>query len=658
MATLANIISMPGGRARQIPDNQLTSTVYTLIKDGKFHDVIAILQHQLQQFPHTRASLSLLGYCYYQLQDFENASKMYERLVKEYPNVEEHKVYYAQCLYKCARYQEAQKACLAVEEPQYAQRMHNLQAAIMFELNDLASCRSRLQDNDPHDKDTLVNRACVLFKEGKYEEARALYVQASNAIGSEPELAYNIALCYYKMRRYADALKHIGEIVDRGVREHPELSVGSNTDGIEVRSVGNSLLLKETALVEAFNLKAAIEYLQHNLEGAQIALSDMPPRSEGELDAVTLHNHALMHMDTDPTGGFKKFNFLLQNPPCPPETFPNLLVLYVKYGFFDRAADAMAEYSDLTYRDMSTDLFEFLDATIQTQTSVEEAYRKFEELDKRHAEDLRKLTKTLSDARYSRDPQVIKVAVDQYDEAMDKYLPILMSMVKIYWDRGVWSMVERLLVRSADFCGDNDVWRLNTAHAYFIQEIKFREAIALYEKIIKNLSPSQSLLNVPAIVLANLCVAYIMTSQNEIAEELMRKIERVEECAMEDFPEKPLYHSCIVNLVIGTLYCAKGNFEFGISRVMKSVEPFEKKIDIDTWYWAKRCFLALLDQMAKQTLMPKDTTVHEMIAFLEQADIHGKNIPTKLDPFGDPMPGHTVSSEARSLKKVLLRFRD
>ena len=33
----------------------------------------------------------------------------------------------------------------------------------------------------------------------------------------------------------------------------------------------------------------------------------------------------------------------------------------------------------------------------------------------------------------------------------------------------------------------------------------------------------------PAIVLANLCVAYIMTSQNEEAEELMRRVEKEEE---------------------------------------------------------------------------------------------------------------------------------
>lgn len=44
----------------------------------------------------------------------------------------------------------------------------------------------------------------------------------------------------------------------------PELSVGMTTEGIDVRSVGNSLTLHETALIEAFNLKAAIEYQLKN----------------------------------------------------------------------------------------------------------------------------------------------------------------------------------------------------------------------------------------------------------------------------------------------------------------------------------------------------------------------------------------------------------
>ena len=68
------------------------------------------------------------------------------------------------------------------------------------------------------------------------------------------------------------------------MREHPELSVGSQTEGVDVRSVGNSMVLKETALIEAFNLKAAIEFTMKNFEAAQEALSDMPPRADDELD--------------------------------------------------------------------------------------------------------------------------------------------------------------------------------------------------------------------------------------------------------------------------------------------------------------------------------------------------------------------------------------
>ena len=46
------------------------------------------------------------------------------------------------------------------------------------------------------------------------------------------------------------------------------------------------MVLKETALIEAFNLKAAIEFQMKNYEAAQEALSDMPPRGEEELDPV------------------------------------------------------------------------------------------------------------------------------------------------------------------------------------------------------------------------------------------------------------------------------------------------------------------------------------------------------------------------------------
>lgn len=91
-----------------------------------------------------------------------------------------------------------------------------------------------------------------------------------------------------------------------------------------------------------------------------------------QLDAVTLHNTALATMEDDPTTGFRKLNFLLANPPFPPETFGNLLLLYVKFGCYDLAADVMAENAHLTFKYLSPELYEFLDATIMVQTSPEE----------------------------------------------------------------------------------------------------------------------------------------------------------------------------------------------------------------------------------------------------------------------------------------------
>lgn len=45
--------------------------------------------------------------------------------------------------------------------------------------------------------------------------------------------------------------------------------------------------------------------------------------------------------------------------------------------------------------------------------------------------------------------------------------------------------------------------------------------------------------------------------QNEEAEELMRHVELQEEQAAASDPERLHLHLCIINLVIGTLYCSK-----------------------------------------------------------------------------------------------------
>ena len=60
----------------------------------------------------------------------------------------------------------------------------------------------------------------------------------------------------------------------------------------------------------------------------------------------------------------------VNNPPCPPETFPNLLLLYCKHQYYDLAADVLAENAHLTYEYLTGELYEFLDATLMVQVTA------------------------------------------------------------------------------------------------------------------------------------------------------------------------------------------------------------------------------------------------------------------------------------------------
>lgn len=227
---------------------------------------------------------------------------------------------------------------------------------------------------------------------------------------------------------------------------------------------------------------------------------------------------------------------------------------------------------------------------------------------------------------------------------------------KIYWDMQNYNQVEKIFRQSAEFCSEHDTWKLNVAHVFFMQDQKFRDAIRYYEPIVRK--QMDDLLSITAIVLANLCVSYIMTSQNAEAEELMKCLEKEEERIALEEPNRQVFHLCIVNLVIGTLYCAKGNYTFGVARIIKSLEPYNKKLGTDTWYYAKRCFMSLLETLAKHMLVLPDNAFNEILNFLDAVEIHGKGIKTVIDILEENDEKRTVAYEAKLLKRMFLRLRE
>ena len=149
-----------GGRYSNL-EGKFTSTVYGLIRDGKYADAIKILSYQLQLFPRNRAALSLIGYSQYYMQDFLAAAQTYELLVKHHPGVVEYKLYYAQSLLKAGMHSEANKIATQIDHPQYTQRIQHLKACIAFEQGELETCKALIERNETvrDDPNTIVSRS-------------------------------------------------------------------------------------------------------------------------------------------------------------------------------------------------------------------------------------------------------------------------------------------------------------------------------------------------------------------------------------------------------------------------------------------------------------------------------------------------------------------
>jgi tetratricopeptide repeat protein 30 len=87
----------------------------------------------------------------------------------------------------------------------------------------------------------------------------------------------------------------------------------------------------------------------------------------------------------------------------------------------------------------------------------------------KHTEALRKLAKNIENARHARDNDALKVVLHEYDEALERYIPVLMAQAKIYWDIENYEMCEKIFKQSSEFASGHDTWKLNVAHVFFMQ---------------------------------------------------------------------------------------------------------------------------------------------------------------------------------------------
>lgn len=501
-------------KKNEIRVGEYTNIIYSLINEQRHSDAIAILC-KIPEATTSRAGLSLLGHCYYQCQEFIDAANCYEQLCELVPSEPEYKLAYAQSLFQSGLFDEAFKVTTAIDTPGIKERVLQLQSAIRYFNEEYSSTQALLLQRNAYIESTLNDEGCLLYQANAFDQALQRFTGALQSGGFNPLIAYNAALCHYRRKENTQALNYIAEIVERGIRNYPELGIGAQAENEGgARSVGNPPTLAVSGLTQALNLKAAIEYQEGNMDGAREALMDLPPRSEPELDPVTLHNLAL----TDPAGagtGLRRLAFLLDigPPTCPTETFANILLLCCRHEQYDMAADCLAEHAHLTYKYLSTYLYDLLDAIITAQTSREESDQKLGKLSARLAGKLRSQTTKIQEYRAAGDEAAVKKALREYELELENFLPVAMARAWLYWLDDDFATAEREFRSSAEFCSESPLWRLHAAHVLFMRGDKYKEAAAFYEPIVRQ--NYDDILSVSAAVLGNsrnmwlsICLAY------------------------------------------------------------------------------------------------------------------------------------------------------
>lgn len=74
----------------------------------------------------------------------------------------------------------------------------------------------------------------------------------------------------------------------------------------------------------------------------------------------------------------------------------------------------------------------------------------------------------MQEARSENNTPLLQARIQQYDDELELYIPVLMAQAHIYWEMGHYSQVVRVFNQSRDFASEHDTWKLNVAHTYFM----------------------------------------------------------------------------------------------------------------------------------------------------------------------------------------------
>lgn len=517
---------------------------------------------------------------------------------------------------------------------------------------------------DDHDRGRCkLNYACCKASSGKYKEALEI-LQSQDLVSIGAEFLYDKALCEYRLANYDDASDTLEKLFERSREEYPRLHDGLPID-LEDENLVDELEL--SCLIEAMNLKSAILYKYGNdSDGARACLDTLPLRDVSDYDCVSLHNLSIYNCTTDPHSSVDILTHLIKIgreeaqennlDSIPKEAATNAAILFTALGKVDLARDLVNDERFVASEIFDTHIHELLKYELN-QDDIETKLRYLDKM-------LDRIIKELDERSSANSGQTLT----------DLALVVASLEGSIMWERSQSSSLERLIAKTDELLKESHLWQTNIAHFNFLQDTRFDQCCLLYEALLPQ-STSESLLRVDPIVIANLCVSYVLTGRNIDAEELIKEVESDESLSASSTQpvdlELPVTwqadsssssaHMSIINIVVGTLYCVKHNFDFGLSRIFKGLEPMSRNLNYRTWYHAKRCILYLMECYCRQWVTVSDETFDQVVSFLKKCEQKGLSEAANRPIVGQRVGNvesvervRSVSYESRYLRSILL----
>lgn len=213
----------------EIRFGEYTKTIYLLINDQRYTDAISVLC-EIPNSTNCRAGLSLLGFCYYQCLEYIEAANCYEQLCLLVPKEPEYKFAYAKSLFHSGLFEEAFRITTIIEHLELKEKILQLQCAIRYFNGEYTNTKHLISERNLYHESTLNDEGCLHYQANHFDDALQRFTAALQNGGFNPLIVYNAALCHYRRKENTQALNYIAEIVDRGIRNHPELGIGAQIE--------------------------------------------------------------------------------------------------------------------------------------------------------------------------------------------------------------------------------------------------------------------------------------------------------------------------------------------------------------------------------------------------------------------------------------------